>query len=157
MNSFLKLVQVFALGTWVGSIIYFSFIVAPGAFATLKDRDQAGALVGYSLSRLHLLGLILGVLYFVAAFVMVRAMKDLVQPAVIGVALMIALTAFSQGRVTSRMYALRTQMVSVEATPKDSPLRVEFDGLHQLSVSLEVAVLLIGITSLFFTVRNSAS
>ena len=157
MNSFLKFVQVFALGTWVGSIIYFSFIVAPGAFATLKDRDQAGALVGYSLSRLHLLGLILGVLYFVAAFVMVRAMKDLVQPAVIGVALMIALTAFSQDRVTSRMYALRTQMVSVEATPKDSPLRVEFDGLHQLSVSLEVAVLLIGITSLFFTVRNSAS
>jgi hypothetical protein len=157
MNSFLKFMQVFALGTWVGSIIYLSFIVAPGAFATLKDRDQAGALVGYSLSRLHLLGLIAGVLYFVAAFVMVRAMKDLVQPAVMGVALMIVLTAFSQGRVTSRMFALRTQMVSVEATPKDSPLRIEFDHLHELSVRLEVAVLLIGIASLFFTVRDPAS
>jgi hypothetical protein len=157
MNPFLKFVQVFALGTWVGSIIYLSFIVAPGAFATLKDRDQAGVLVSYSLSRLHLFGLIAGVFYLVAAFVLVRAMKDLLQPAVIGVALMIVLTAFSQGRVTSRMHDLRTQMVSVDATPKDSPLRVEFDDLHQLSVRLEVAVLLIGIVSLFFTVRNPAN
>jgi len=154
MNSFLKFVQVFALGTWVGSIIYLSFIVAPGAFATLKDRDQAGAMVGYSLSRLHLLGMIAGVLYIVAAFVLVRSMKELVQPAILGVVLMVTLTAFSQGMVTSRMYALRTQMVSVEATPKENPLRVEFDRLHQVSVKVEVAVLLIGIVSLFFTVRN---
>jgi hypothetical protein len=155
MNSFLKFMQIFALGTWVGSIIYFSFIVAPGAFATLKDRDQAGVLVAYSLSELHLLGLIVAVLYTVAAFVPVRAMKDLVQPAILGVALMAVLTIFSQAYVTSRMHALRTQMVSVDATPRESPLRVEFDHLHQLSVRVEVAVLLIGIASLFFTVRNS--
>jgi uncharacterized membrane protein len=154
MNSVLKFVQVFALGTWVGSIIYLSFVVAPGAFATLKDRDQAGALVGYSLSRLHLIGLVAGVLYLVAAFVLVRSMKDLVQPAIIGVALMIVLTIFSQTKVTARMFALRTQMVSVEATPASNPLRVEFDQLHQMSVRLEVAVLLIGVASLFFTVRN---
>jgi uncharacterized membrane protein len=154
MNSVLKFVQVFALGTWIGSILYLSFIVAPGAFATLKDREQAGAMVGYSLSRLHLVGMIIGVLYLVTAFVLVRAVKDLVNPAIIGVALMIALTAFSQTKVTSRMHDLRVQMVSVDATPKDNPLRVEFDHLHDWSVRLEVAVLLIGIASLFFTVRD---
>jgi hypothetical protein len=132
-------------------------VVAPGAFATLKDRDQAGAMVGYSLSRLHLIGLVAGVLYLVAAFVLVRSMKDLVQPAIIGVALMIVLTIFSQTKVTSPMFALRTQMVSVEATPASNPLRVEFDRLHQMSVRLEVGVLLIGIASLFFTVRNPAA
>jgi uncharacterized membrane protein len=153
MNSFLKFVQVFALGTWVGSIIYLSFIVAPGAFATLKSRDQAGSMVGYSLSQLHLLGLIAAVLYIVATFVMVRSMKDLVQPAIIGVVLMALLTIFSQEHVTSRIHQLRTEMVSVDAPP-ESPLRVEFDHLHQLSVRLEVSVLLIGIASLFFTVRN---
>jgi uncharacterized membrane protein len=155
MNAVLKFLQVFGLGTWVGSIIYLSLVVAPGAFATLKDRDQAGAMVGYSLSRLHLIGLIAGVVYLVAAFVLVRTMKDLVQPAILGVALMIVLTIFSQSKVTSPMFALRTQMVSVEATPATNPLRVEFDRLHQMSVRLEVAVLLIGIASLFFTVRNS--
>ena len=74
MNSVLKFVQVFALGTWIGSIMYLSFIVAPGAFATLKDREQAGALVGYSLSRLHLVGMILGLLYLVTAFVLVSGL-----------------------------------------------------------------------------------
>lgn len=157
MNSLLKFLQVLGLGTWVGSIIYLSFIVAPGAFATLKDRDQAGAMVGYSLSRLHFLGLIAGLLYFVAAFVLVRGMKDLLQPALIGVALMIAMTIFSQARVTAPMHDLRLQMVSVEATPKDNPLRVEFDRLHGLSVGLEVAVLVVGIVALFFTVRNPAA
>jgi uncharacterized membrane protein len=157
MNAVLKFLQVLGLGTWVGSIIYLSFVVAPGAFATLKDRDQAGAMVGYSLSRLHLIGLVAGVLYLVAAFVLVRSMKDLVQPAIIGVALMIVLTIFSQTKVTSPMFALRTQMVSVEATPASNPLRAEFDRLHQMSVRLEVAVLLIGIASLFFTVRNPAA
>jgi uncharacterized membrane protein len=157
MNAVLRFLQVLGLGTWVGSIIYLSFVVAPGAFATLKDRDQAGAMVGYSLSRLHLIGLVAGVLYLVAAFVLVRSMKDLVQPAIIGVALMIVLTIFSQTKVTSPMFALRTQMVSVEATPASNPLRVEFDRLHQMSVRLEVGVLLIGIASLFFTVRNPAA
>ena len=32
MNGVLRFIQVFALGTWVGSIIYLSFVVAPGAF-----------------------------------------------------------------------------------------------------------------------------
>jgi uncharacterized membrane protein len=157
MNSVLKFVQVFALGTWIGSIMYLSFIVAPGAFATLKDREQAGAMVGYSLSRLHFLGMVAGLIYLVATFLMVRAMKDLVQPAILGVALMILLTAFSQTKVTSRMHDLRVQMVSVDATPKDNPLRMEFDNLHNWSVRLEVAVLLIGIASLFLTVRDSTS
>jgi hypothetical protein len=43
----------------------------------------------------------------------------------------------------------------VDATPKDNPLRVEFDRLHQTSVRIEVVVLLLGIVSLFFTVRNA--
>jgi hypothetical protein len=106
---------------------------------------------------LHLVGMILGLLYLVTAFVLVRAVKDLVNPAILGVALMIVLTAFSQTKITSRMHELRVQMVSVDATPKDNPLRVEFDHLHEWSVRLEVAVLLIGIASLFFTVRDPAS
>jgi hypothetical protein len=57
--------------------------------------------------------------------------------------------------VTPRLAALRTEMVSVDATAKDNPLRMEFDRLHQTSVRIEVVVLLIGITALFLTVRNA--
>ena len=55
------------------------------------------------------------------------------------------------------MHDLRVQMVSVEATPADSPLRVEFDHLHRDSVRVEMAVLLIGIAALFFAVRDPVS
>jgi len=47
-------------------------------------------------------------------------------------------------------------MVSVDATPKDNPLRVEFDRLHKTSVQIEVVVLLIGVAALFLTVRNAS-
>jgi hypothetical protein len=73
----------------------------------------------------------------------------------LGVFLMLLLTVVSQTRVTPRLAELRTEMVSVDATPKDNPMRVEFDRLHQTSVRIEVVVLLLGIVSLFFTVRNA--
>ena len=46
MTSILRFVQVFALGTWLGSIFYFSVAVAPGAFRVLGNaatrRDAGG-------------------------------------------------------------------------------------------------------------------
>jgi len=155
MNSILRFVQVFALGTWVGSIIYLSFVVAPGAFGVLQSRDQAGLMVGYSLARLHYLGVIAAVLYLLAGLVLAPSPKNFLHPAMIGVVLMLALTLVSQTRVTPRLAELRTEMVSVDATPKDNALRVEFDRLHQTSVRIEVTVLLIGVAALFLTVRGT--
>jgi hypothetical protein len=155
MTNILRFVQIFALGTWVGSIIYLSFVVAPGAFGVLQSRDQAGLLVGYSLARLHYMGVIAALLYLLAGLVLTPSLKTFAQPAMIGVVLMLALTLVSQTRVTPRLAALRTGMVSVDATAKDNPLRMEFDRLHQTSVRIEVVVLLIGITALFLTVRNA--
>ena len=154
MNSVLRFVQVFALGTWVGSIIYFSFVVTRGAFGVLQSRDQAGLMVGYSLARLHYMGMVAAVLYLVAGLALAQSLKAFVQPAMLGMVLMFALTGISQTRVTLRLAELRTEMVSVDSTPKDNPLRVEFDRLHQTSVRIEVVVLLLGIASLFLTVRN---
>ncbi|MGB8524627.1 MAG: DUF4149 domain-containing protein [Candidatus Acidiferrales bacterium] len=156
MTNILRFVQVFALGTWVGSIVYLSFVVAPGAFGVLQSRDQAGLIVGYSLARLHYMGVIAAVLYLLAGLVLAPSLKTFLQPATIGVVLMLVLTLVSQTQVTPRLAELRTEMVSVDATPKDNPLRVEFDRLHQTSVRIEVVVLLIGIAALFLTVRDSA-
>jgi uncharacterized membrane protein len=156
MNSVLRFIQVFALGTWVGSIIYLSFVVAPGAFGILQSRDQAGLMVGYSLARLHYLGLIAAVLYVLTGLALGPSLKTFLQPATLGVVLMFLLTVVSQSRVTPRLAELRTEMVSVDATPKDNRLRVEFDRLHKTSVRIEVVVLLIGVAALFLTVRNAS-
>ena len=154
MNSILRFIQVFALGTWVGSIIYLSFVVAPGAFGVLQSRDQAGLMVGYSLARLHYMGMIAAVLYVVASLALAPSLKTLLQPAMLGVILMFALTGISQTRVTPRLAELRREMVSVDATPRDNPLRIEFDSLHQWSVRIEGTVLLLGLAGLFLTVRS---
>jgi uncharacterized membrane protein len=156
MNSILRFIQVFALGTWVGSIIYFSFVVTQGAFGVLQSRDQAGLVVGYSLARLHYLGVIGAVLYLLAGLALAQSVKALLQPAMLGVVLMMALTLVSQTRVTPRLAELRTEMVSVDATPKDDPRHIEFDRLHKVSVRIEVAVLVLGIAAVFCTVRSVA-
>lgn len=154
MANFLRFLEVFALGTWVGGIIYLSFVVAPGAFATLGSPHQAGALVGLVLGRLHILGLIAGVIYLAAAAALGRSLGAVVRPAALVVILMCLLTLVSQRRVSPRMTELRLQMGSVDTTPRDNPLRVEFDRLHRVSVRLEGSVLILGLIALFLTVRQ---
>jgi hypothetical protein len=154
MASTLRFIEILALGTWVGGIIFFSFVVAPGAFGVLGSRDQAGTMVGFALGRLHWIGIVAGLIYVVALVAERRSIAAIARPAAILVVLMIALTFYSQKFVTSRLAGLRREMVSVDATPRDNPLRVEFDSLHQWSVRIEGAVLLLGLAGLFLTVRN---
>jgi Domain of unknown function (DUF4149) len=152
--SICRFLRVFALGTWVGAIIFFVVGVAPVAFAVLGNRDDAGALVRVSLGRLHTLGLICAVVFVVASLVAGGSLGALARPAVLGVILMAALTFTSQNVVMKRMRILQGQMGSVDATPADNALRAEFDKLHNISVRLEGAVLLIGIASIFLMVRG---
>jgi len=155
MTRTLRFLQLCALGMWVGSITYFTTVVTQGAFRVLSDRDQAGALVGFTLGGLHLLGLIAAIVYLVAALGLGRSLKALAAPAALCVILMFLLTLTSQRIVIPRMETLRAQMVSVDATPLTHPLRVEFDRLHQVSVWLEGVVLLVGFAALFLTSRSN--
>jgi uncharacterized membrane protein len=157
MSNILRFVQFLALGIWLGSIIYFSFAVAPALFSALSSRDQAGAVVGIALGRLHHLGIIAGILYLVAALGLAPSPKALVQPAALAVIAMLLLTVVSQHHVIPRMAQLRTQMVSVDATPPENPLRAEFDRLHKISVRLEGSTLLLGLVCLFLTARTPHS
>ncbi len=156
MSHILRFLRVFALGTWVGSIIYFVAVVTRGAFAILA-RDQAGMLVGFTLGGLHQLGVIAAVVYLLAALLLGRSLGALVRPASLGVILMLLLTLASQRIVIPRMDVLRAQMASVDATPANDPRRAEFDRLHGISVDLEGGVLLIGLAALFLTSNERRS
>ncbi len=154
MSSILRTLEFLSLGTWLGSIIFLSFVVAPGAFATLGSRDLAGAVVGMALGRLHLLGLIAGLVYLAVRVALARSLSALVAPAALAVILMLLLTLVSQQWLGPRLANLRLEMGSVDRSPADHPLRVEFNRLHRVSVALELAVLLAGLAALFLTVRN---
>jgi hypothetical protein len=153
MNNFLRFLQVWALGAWVGSIIYFAAVVAQGAFRVLPTVADAGRLVAFTLGGLHWLGVMAAVIYLLASVALGRSLKALVQLATMGVVLMLVLTLVSQWVVIARMDVLRAQIAAV-ATTAANPLRAEFDRLHGISVNLEGAVLLVGIAALFLTVRR---
>jgi Domain of unknown function (DUF4149) len=157
MQTILRTVEFLALGLWLGSDTFLSFVVAPGAFAVLANRDSAGLVIGYALTRLHFAGILLGLLFLVARLMRTRRLRSFASATVLPVVLMVVLTGASQFTVSHRMHQLREQMGSVDGTPEDRPLRMEFRRLHSMSVALEGAVLLLGFAGMFLLVREAAT
>lgn len=157
MSSILRTIEFLALSLWLGSDVFLSFVVAPGAFQVLASRDAAGAIVGYSLTRMHLGGIALGVLLLFVRALRTRSFGGAFAPAGAFVVVMIALTAISQYTVSARMAALRVQMGSIQATAAGNPLLAEFSKLHRVSVMLESGVLLAGLAALYFMASEGAA
>lgn len=154
MSTFLRTIEFLGLSVWLGSDIFLSFVVAPGAFRILGSRDQAGTIVSFSLTRMHLTGIALGAVVLLARAVRAQTISSLAEPAGLCIAAMVALTAISQIVISPRMAALRAQMGSIQATAEGSPLLAQFGRLHAVSVSLESGVLLAGILCMYLMVRE---
>src|SRR6476660_2444560 len=154
MSTLLRTIEFLGLSLWLGSDVFLSFVVAPGAFRILPSRDQAGAMVGFGLWRMHMIGVICGIVMLLARLLRTRTLTSLAAPAVLCVLLMIGLTVVSQHTISPRMAALRVQMGSIQATAGDSPLLAEFSKLHRISVSLESGVLLAGLAAMYLMVKE---
>jgi hypothetical protein len=112
-------------------------------------------MVGFALGRMHLLGVICGVVFLLARLVRTRTFASFVAPVALCVVLMIGLTVVSQVAVSPRMAMLRVQMGSIQATAEDSPLLAEFGRLHRVSVLLESGVLLAGFAAMYLMAREA--
>jgi hypothetical protein len=154
MTNLLRTIEFLGLSLWLGSDAFLSFVVAPAAFRILASRDQAGAMVGFALWWMHMIGVVCGIVILLARVARTRTFASLVTPAALCVVLMILLTVVSQHAVSPEMAALRVQMGSIQATAADNPLLVEFSKLHRISVSLESGVLLAGFAAMFLMVRE---
>jgi hypothetical protein len=158
MSTFLRVIEFLGLSLWLGSDVFLSFVVAPVAFRILApSRDQAGAIVGYGLWWMHIIGVVCGIAILLARMLRTRTFASLATPVALCVVLMILLTVVSQHAVSPKMAALRVQMGSIQATASDSPLLAEFGRLHRLSASLEGCVILAGLAAIFLMVRELAS
>jgi len=143
MRSSARFLLLLSLVVWIGSIIFFSFVLAPTVFSVLPAQVAAGTIVGRALGSLHRIGLVCGIICLAATLVgtfrQARALRSLV-------ALMLLSTAFSQFRITPQMRAIRAAVGGpIQAlAPRDAG-RASFDRLHQTSVILEGLVLAAGI------------
>ena len=66
--KFLSNTRLLLLGLWLGAAVFFSFAVAPSAFAVLSSRELAGAMVSRSLTIINLGGLVIGLILVASSF-----------------------------------------------------------------------------------------
>lgn len=140
----LRIASSLALAVWLGAMLFFAMGVAPVAFAVLPDRVIAGTLVNGAMARLHLLGYGAGLIAVVAlgARAWLEGGKLPLVKAGLAVAIL-TLTLASGLAVSPPLAEIRARVGAIDRLPIDDPDRRQFDWLHQLSVSLMGANMLL--------------
>ena len=156
-----RIVETLALGLWLGSMVFLSFVVAPAAFAVLPSRELAGQLVGHTLARLYLLGYVCGALFLLALVVEQRLSGASLRAVALPIGLLAAMLLLifcNQYFLGERLAALRTEMTatfgSIDQTPRDHALRAAFGRYHGVSAVLMSANMLLTLVLFVLTVRR---
>ncbi|HEY7401923.1 MAG TPA: DUF4149 domain-containing protein [Candidatus Angelobacter sp.] len=145
-----------ALIVWVGGIIFFAFVEAPTLFLVLPTTRMAGDVVSVSLTKLHWMGLVSGVIFLICSLAynqLKHARLKAFSASHILIVLMLLLTAYSQFSIMPRMRQLRADVEAVDRLP-GSGSRLEFDRLHEWSTRLEGGVLFLGVGVVILTARR---
>src|SRR3954447_15534661 len=94
----LRFLMLLSLVIWIGGIIFFAAAVAPTVFNVLPTHDLAGKVVNRSLTILHWMGIISGIVFLIASMLYARLDSGFTHPFAarnIFILLMIALTFIS--------------------------------------------------------------
>jgi uncharacterized membrane protein len=158
--SFLRYLMLLSLVVWLGGLIFFSFVVAPSAFAVLPTRHMAGSLVSRSLSLLHWMAIVSGLVLLVASLLYSRVTTGsahLFAARHLLIVVMLALTCVSQFGISPRMARLRATVGEIDRVSLNDPARVQFNALHVWSTRLEGSVLLAGLVVAYLTAQSLAN
>jgi hypothetical protein len=155
--SFLRFLMLLALVVWIGGLISFP-VVAQTAFSVLPTRHLAGLVVGRSLSVLHWMGIVSGLVFLASStlynYFTCGAARTFA-PRHVLICLMLALTLISQFAIIPRMDTLRASIGEIDLAPVGNPARMQFDALHIWSTRIEGGVLLLGLLVIYLTARPS--
>jgi hypothetical protein len=147
------------LGVWLGAAIFFSFAVAPSAFAVLPTRESAGALVTRTIGIVNVGGFLLALLLLATAFARVGAATKRARVAeVIALAIVALATGAGHWLIAARMAALRVAMGRpIDAMAASDPLRLDFNSLHGYSVAAMTTAMLAAIVAFVLVARRNRS
>ena len=146
-----------ALVVWLGGMIFFSFAVAPGAFSVLPTRELAGRVVNNLIGKLELVGLVCGPLLLLLQATAWPKRESEAKSRILRAILLAVMTILIAGSrfwVSPKISALRAEIgVPIDEIPLTDALRVQFNALHGVSVSLMAATMIGGFAVLLLTVR----
>ena len=146
-STLINFIYLLSLVCWIGSIIFFSFFVAPVVFRTL-EREKAGELVGIIFPRYYMIGYVCGVLVLMT-FLLTKPV-GLVWCAW---GIMIIGTTCAGLIVNPKAKTLKEQLKDFPEAKK-SVLDARFKTLHSLSVKLNAAVLFAGLWLLWISAEK---
>jgi hypothetical protein len=134
-------------------------VVAPTVFSVLPTRHLAGNVVTRSLTSLHWMGIVAGIVFLASSMIYCRLTSGSSHPFALRhvlLYLMLLLTVISQFGVMPKMAVLRASMGEIDTVALNDPARLQFDALHVWSTRLESGVLLLGLVVIYLTARQFA-
>jgi len=155
----LRYLMLLSLIVWLGGLIFFSFVVAPTVFSVLPTRHPAGSVVSRSLSALHWIGIVSGIVFLTTSMLYSRLHAGSAQPLAprhILLYIMLGLTLISQFGISPKMATLRASMPETNSAAASDPVRMQFNALHAWSTRLEGGVLLLGLVAVYLTAQQLA-
>jgi len=155
--AFVADARLLLIALWLGAAVFFSFAVAPSAFAVIPARELAGAVVARTLAVVNTGGAATGLL-LLFSLPLDRGAASRRARAGEGVSLLLltALCAAGQWVISARMATLRAQMRRpIEELAANDPVRVAFNSLHVYSVWALVAAMLAGAAALLLIARRA--
>lgn len=134
---------------------FFSFVVAPGAFAALPTQQLAGSLVSATLGKLEIIGIIIGLL-LMAILILSKERSRAILYELIALGLMTTSMLASHFFVSGRLHQMRVSLGEIAQLAATDPARLEFERLHQYSVWLMGFDILGAIALIIYLARRNA-
>jgi hypothetical protein len=163
LASVLQDVRLLLLGLWLGASLFFSFVVAPSAFAILRDSTAlyanhlAGSIVTRNLAVINTSGFILSLVLLASAAVFRSGARRVAFLAeVASLVVVAAATGVGQWVIAAKMLALRAQMGRpIDETAAGDPLRLAFNSLHGYSVAALTVAMLAALCAFLLIARRA--
>ncbi len=156
MSYLARVLHLLSVSIWLGTVTFFSFVVAPTIFRTLPQQ-QAGDLVGALLPVYYWAGHILGAVALVSLLAAVGFSGGwTLHTGTMGALLvvMLAVNLYAGFVVQPKVHQAKAEMRAVASGPSTAPsllLKVAFNRLHARSVQLNAVVLVGGLFVLFLS------
>ncbi len=155
--KFLSNTRLLLIGLWLGAAVFFSFAVAPSAFAVLPLRELAGAIVSRSLTIINIGGLVIGLILLASSFLAAAGTNRLLLwTERLLLLLLTAACAVGQFVIALWLSFVKAQMGKpIDEIALDDPLRIKFNNLHEYSVWILVAAMLAAFIAFFLIAGKS--
>jgi len=157
VTALLRTAHLLALGTWVGSVVFFSFFTAPTLFGALP-RDMAGRAVSAIFPRYYVLGAVCGVVALLSGLLLGArqpAFGRLLACELVLLGLMTGIVVYAGRVVLPQAAQARLALSALEGTAAHEETKARFDALHRRSVLLNGLVLILCLGSVFIIARES--